>query len=438
MVTVPAELVALASEKRLIPFVGAGFSDALELPSWESLLRRLTEEIEGSLSFDELSRATGDDFLQIAEYLFLKCDRRIGPIRHQVERALAARGPVTSSAPHVELANLGAPQIYTTNYDDLIEATYRDLGLPVTTVVLPKDVALANTERTQVVNYHGDLQHEQTLVLTESAYYKRLDFESPMDLKFRSDLLGKSVLFMGYSFRDINIRVIWFKLMDMMKDIPESDRRPSYVVRIEPNEALSDLYAAVGLQTIVLNQDGPLADREERASVLGQFLLDLSLGMQETGARTGGSTFVSTALLKTVNDKVKEAEDVGRFSFRFAGYFDHDRYIERLLASKVPKGLKTAVDRCKTALLPNLNVETSVELMKELPASAELTQVAVDILRGDLGARDGRRALLAQPEIWRKVMSQRVDLETGVQILGQFPRNSNIRLKPRPMKTLLA
>ena len=62
-----------------------------------------------------------------------------------------------------------------------------------------------------------------------------------MDLKIRADLLGRSVLFMGYSFRDINIRVIWFKLMEMMKDIPEEDRQPSYLVRLEPNPVLEVL-----------------------------------------------------------------------------------------------------------------------------------------------------------------------------------------------------
>ncbi len=94
MVAIPDELVALTAERRLIPFVGAGLSAALDLPSWESILRQLCDHIEGSLSFDELSAATGGDYLQIAEYLLLKCDGHIGPIRHQLERS-----PVLSRKP---------------------------------------------------------------------------------------------------------------------------------------------------------------------------------------------------------------------------------------------------------------------------------------------------------------------------------------------------
>ena len=55
-------------------------------------------------------------------------------------------GPYCGLGRTVELVNLGSQQIYTTNYDDLIENTYRELGLPVDAIVLPKDIALANPE----------------------------------------------------------------------------------------------------------------------------------------------------------------------------------------------------------------------------------------------------------------------------------------------------
>src|SRR5207248_6931685 len=142
------------------------------------------------------------------------------------------------------------------NVDDVIESTYRSLHLAVDVVALSRDVATADPTQTQVVKYHGDLRYDATIVLTESQYWTRLDFESPMDLKFRSDLLGKSVLFMGYSFRDLNIRIIWFKLMRMMRDVPESDRLASYIVRFEPNLVLEQLYEAVGMKTIVIDPKG--------------------------------------------------------------------------------------------------------------------------------------------------------------------------------------
>ncbi len=316
--------------------------------------------------------------------------------------------------------NLGAGQIYTTNYDDLIESTYRGLGLPISPVVLAKDVALADTDRTQVVKYHGDLKYEQTLVLTESSYHKRLDFESPMDLKFRSDLLGRSVLFMGYSFRDMNIRVIWFKLMQMMRDIPEADRRPSYIVRVEPNAALDELYAAVGLRTIVLHPEGPLEDNAKRVALLGSFLLELSVKAcpdNKIPGTPGQACFASSALLERVDQHVERVNDT--FTFKASlrnfgmGLLSHDRYVERLLNSEWPADLDEAVHKRLSATLPLLSPDqlaqpaSGLKKLLSLGPSVVVTEMIVGLLaaQGNPEAREHKAKLLVERELWPLVWS---------------------------------
>jgi hypothetical protein len=251
--------------------------------------------------------------------LFLKSDKSIGPLRHAISQALqTTRNPV-SSGPHVELLNLGPPQIYTTNFDNLIEGTFRALKQPVEVVALPKHVANSSGAKTQVVKYHGDLRHESTLVLTESSYYQRLDFESPMDLKFRSDLLGRSVLFMGYSFRDINIRIIWFKLMRMMKDIPLADRPSSFIVRFSPNAVLERLYEEVGIKTIFLDPEGAAKTSEEKSKLLSQFMLSLSTYASPSGVIPGqtGAQFFSNALYEAARQPL---EDAGKLHSRLSRF----------------------------------------------------------------------------------------------------------------------
>ncbi|MCD8493636.1 MAG: SIR2 family protein, partial [Geovibrio sp.] len=63
---------------------------------------------------------------------------------------------------------------------------------------------------TQIVKFHGDFDNDDSLVLDESSYYERLEFETPLDIKLRSDVLGKSVLFIGYSLADVNLRFLFF------------------------------------------------------------------------------------------------------------------------------------------------------------------------------------------------------------------------------------
>lgn len=430
MIEIPRELVALAAERRLIPFVGAGFSAALNLPTWETMLRELCSRTEGSMSFDELSLATGKDYLQIAEYLFLKNDRQIGPIRRQLERSLGNHESPLLSGPHVELVNLGAAQIYTTNYDDLIETTYRSLGRPITPVVLPKDVAAADTERTQIVKYHGDLSYERTLVLTESAYYKRLDFESPMDLKFRSDLLGKSVLFMGYSFNDVNIRIIWFKLMEMMRDIPEADRRPSYIVRLEPNAALDELNAAVGLRTIVLNPDGPVTDPRKRTKLLGEFLLQLSSAANRFKGRSSSELIVSKALLTAVTDQRAEFGEAysSPLRWRMRGFWSiHEYPMSTMVYGTVPQPLRKEWQKTLqdvVHLIRIRSIEDLQALINVLDVSPFLTSFVIKLLatQGDPDARNLKASLVetGASEFWRRVWQSPASSSDVQMILSQF------------------
>ena len=53
-----------------------------------------------------------------------------------------------------------------------------------------------------MVKFHGDFNTPDQMVLSESQYMDRMRLENPMDFKLRADILGRAVLFIGYSFRD--------------------------------------------------------------------------------------------------------------------------------------------------------------------------------------------------------------------------------------------
>jgi hypothetical protein len=128
---IPDELADMLRKRRVIPFIGAGFSSVLGLPDWNTLLSRVAEEIQAPLKFEKVKEDCQGDPLQIAEYYFLISDRSIGPLRFAIGKALGTtKSPILSGA-HVELVNLGMPQIYTTNFDDLIEQTFLNLSSPM-------------------------------------------------------------------------------------------------------------------------------------------------------------------------------------------------------------------------------------------------------------------------------------------------------------------
>lgn len=398
---IPLDLIDMIMQRRIIPFVGAGFSAPLKLPGWDEMLGKLAAELDDSLSYQQIRDFCNNDPLQIAEYLFLRSDRSIGPLRHRISIELqTAANPLLSPA-HVELINLGASQIYTTNYDDLIEQTFRGLDVPFNVVALPKHVASSDNRKAQIVKYHGDLRHEATLVLTESSYYTRLDFESPMDLKFRSDLLGRSVLFMGYSFRDINIRIIWFKLMRMMKDIPPNDRPRSYIVRFDHNPVLETLYDAVGLKTIVLDPSGKATSDAEKNALFGRFMLELTVRAAPKGIIPGQSKpmFASTALIEAI-----AAEADPKMSRSLTRAPRQRSLLSQLVQRQIPAPLAPAaselllgVARQRRSLEP---VELALKFVKIFGAHPGVT---LAIATG-LGTYHGRELILTSGALpWRDI-----------------------------------
>jgi hypothetical protein len=338
---IPEQLIDMLKQRRVIPFIGAGFSTSLGLPLWEDLLKKIPAEITDCMTYEDIKNYCNDP-LQIAEYYLIECDKNIGPLRHSISHALHVNiNPIMSGA-HVELVNLGTPQIYTTNFDELLETAFRNLHQSAEVISLPKDVATSFGTKTQIIKYHGDLRYEPTLVLTESSYYSRLDFESPMDLKFRSDLLGRSVLFMGYSFRDINIRVIWFKLMKMMKDIPTSDRPSSYIVRFGPNPILEVLYDDVGIKTIVLDPKHEAKTPESQNELFNEFMFELALRTSNEGKIPGTNKplFLSMHAINKIKNHRFFSDDKISSSQRRLLSVDLDNLFSILYVRRYPLELK--------------------------------------------------------------------------------------------------
>ncbi len=388
----------------------------------------MAEDLDGSLPYQEVKKLCNGDYLQIAEYYFLASDHRIGPLRHTISSALQNNTNTLLSAPHVELLNLGAPQIYTTNYDDLIERTFKTLKQPVEVIALPKDVATSSGVKTQVVKYHGDLRHEQTLVLTESSYYARLDLDSPMDLKFRSDLLGRSVLFMGYSFRDINIRIIWFKLMGMMKDVSPEDRPTSYIVTFAYNPVLERLYDEVGIKTICLDREGKAQTAAERTKLLSEFLTRLATLASHDGYIPGQSKvrlFYSTALTDGILRAVEENEQQ---SPRRLPRRPFPQRLEVLIAEaarrSIPSVHQSSIADILTraySALPGHSVELvalAVNYLKQFGAHPMVTAIISRALEG----QNGREFLADEQVDWKAVWTAKIPENTLPAILQRFER----------------
>lgn len=248
------DLITSYREKNVILFVGAGISKNLGLPTWSELINRIAEE----LGYDpEIYKTFGNSWA-LAEYYRVKTGS-IGPLRSWMDTNWhSANIDLNGSEIHKLIANSKFPMVYTTNYDRWLEKSYELYEKKYTKIAGVSDIAKIKDGVTQIIKFHGDFDNDDTIVLDESSYYERLEFETPLDIKLRSDVLGKSVLFIGYSLTDVNLRFLFYKLAKLWKSNNGGGVQPkSYVFTHRPNPIQETILEQWGIKMLTSNESDP-------------------------------------------------------------------------------------------------------------------------------------------------------------------------------------
>lgn len=178
-------------------FVGAGLSRSAGMPDWAELLRDAAKSADVPL---------GPDLPLTAEYLVLSgrysLDQLAGHIREQV----TAVSPAPTRAHHL-LSRLPVDQMWTTNYDRLIEAVCP--GSQV--VVADDDVARIGGAGRTIVKMHGSISDTgwaQPPVITRTDYETYKSTHPRMWALLRATYLSRTMLFLGFSFTDPNVEIL--------------------------------------------------------------------------------------------------------------------------------------------------------------------------------------------------------------------------------------
>ncbi len=249
-----AELLHAHRTNKLMLFVGAGVSANLNLPTWS----QLTAHIATELGYDPKIFSTYGTHLVLAEF-YKKKKGSLGPLRSWMDREWHNPDTdITKSEIH-HLITLGKfSRIYTTNYDRWLEIAHDKFEVPYDKVASVADLVSVTDGRRQIVKFHGDFDDDASIVLDETSYFQRLNYDSPLDIKLSNDLLGSSVLFIGYSLTDFNIRLLFYRLTEMWGRSALSSARPkSYVFTNRPNPVAEEVLGHWGIEMIVSEEDDP-------------------------------------------------------------------------------------------------------------------------------------------------------------------------------------
>lgn len=203
---------------KLVVFAGAGISIDAGVPNWGTLIEEMSSEIE--LPSNE------KDYLKIAQMYYNERQQK-----EYIEkvRTVLKHKKVRHNEIHEEIFQLNPEHILTTNYEDLLEQVIRKNSLPYSLVTKDSHFPYAlNTHL--LVKIHGDLEGED-FVLKEDDYIN-YSLKHPLVEGFiQSMFASKVILFVGYSFSDINLKMI----VEQVRNILEKDFQNAYLLSVDDN-----------------------------------------------------------------------------------------------------------------------------------------------------------------------------------------------------------
>lgn len=225
-------LAELISKKKLMLFIGAGISASLGLPSWNALIGELGE----AAGYDATVFSEYGDNMLLAEYSELLGDDKLQEVfttKWDINKNMDLKKGLADSKIYKYIMELDCPVIYTTNFDHMIEEYYHLKGRNIHKISIIDHFDNVEQNEPRIMKFHGDTENKDSVVFTESQYFKRMDYQSFMDIQLQADLLKYNVLFLGYSLSDINIKQLLYFSRKRWENT--KSKKISYIYTATPN-----------------------------------------------------------------------------------------------------------------------------------------------------------------------------------------------------------
>ena len=235
-IEIPYPLLSDIFEGRCLPFVGAGFSKnadlapGLVMPDWN----QLATEFARHLPLD--GRETPQEVAQRYERYFGRV-QLIEAIRRSLHTDSARPGRA-----HRTFAKLPFDTIYTTNFDLLLEDAYQQEKRPFRSLVGEHQLPFhAGKTASSVVKMHGDLRHEENIVVTKKDYDEFMTKYPVVATHLSAMLITRTPLYIGYSLSDPD----FLHIQEVVRSRLGEFERMSYVLVFDS----SDLAKARSIQS---------------------------------------------------------------------------------------------------------------------------------------------------------------------------------------------
>lgn len=254
---VVGEMADLLARHKLVPFFGAGISRQHLGVAAAELARDMAVDISQppETPLSEIADSFSDERGEEAFVAFL---HRKLVVTELDERKVPS---------HRLLVSLMQNLLYTANQDNLFELTASRYGRQYRRVVTADDLSESVPGEPLLIKFHGDTSVPESLVFGARSYQKRMATQDhPLDIKLRADLLGKRLLFLGYSLRDENVAKLFATVRRAFNGVLPS----SYLVAFDDDPSLMDAAREYQVKVVVPSRIFP--ERKDNAEAFERFL----------------------------------------------------------------------------------------------------------------------------------------------------------------------
>lgn len=184
-------------------FVGAGMSIPVGFVNWKDLLREIAEDMGLDIELE-------NDLVAVAQY---EVNRK--RTRDSLDQAIIQEfsKQATLSENHKLLSRLPIDTVWTTNYDQILEQSFKEANRRVDVKHRPEHLRSRNPYAdVTLFKMHGDVGDPGNAVLTKDDYECYEVEREAFTVQLLSDLLSKRFLFLGFSFTDPNLEYTFNRL----------------------------------------------------------------------------------------------------------------------------------------------------------------------------------------------------------------------------------
>lgn len=245
-------------------FVGAGISkssdsDYVSLPSWSDLINELKSDLAIT---EEL------DYLKLAQLYYLEFGEQT------YSQTLKKYFPedITPSSLHRTILKVNPRIIITTNWDCIIENAIDQEGYLYDKICTDKDL-VGSTSPNKFIKIHGDFKNHN-IVFKEDDYLNYSRNFPLIENYIKSIFSTHTVLFLGYSYNDINLKHILKWIQSHSSAAP-----PMYLVSFKTDKPQESYLRNYGITTLVLDSEsysiGEIKDLDKRSALTQTFLTSI-------------------------------------------------------------------------------------------------------------------------------------------------------------------